>query len=188
MVRISESLVAFHPKLQRRPSNEPLKFRFSCLWITVDCAIVSLPSIVYDSGSEPNHPYAWASNCCSLIGVIAIQGTIQRGRGDFGRRFTDHPEVFRAATGEYLHRGTVNVRIAEPLQIREHFRIDDPLDPNQVLQFEVCRANGKWAYRIRPLNVVTGCGGWGDDVIEIASSEEIPDAIDGATVRIEFFR
>jgi hypothetical protein len=120
--------------------------------------------------------------------ILLLQGSVQQGSGDFGKRFHLFGDVFRAATGEDLHRGTVNVKVKDPIEIREDFRIDDPVDGEQVLQFEVCRANRKWAYRIRPRNIRTGCGGWGDDVIEIACSEEIPNTADGQAVNIEFFR
>ena len=120
--------------------------------------------------------------------ILRVEGTVQVGRGDFAKRLEKFAEIFRAATGQDLYRGTLNVRVKDPVEIQEHFRCDDPLDAEQVLQFEVCRANGRWAYRIRPRHKRTGSGGWGDDVIEVACSEEIPKAAEGQTVQIEFFR
>jgi len=101
---------------------------------------------------------------------------------------TEFAAAFRAATGQDLYPGTLNVKIAAPLQIREHFRIPDPIDPNQNLLFEICRINGFWAYRIRPSNIQTGDGGHGDDTIEIACSQEVPNVRHGSVVEIEFFR
>jgi hypothetical protein len=74
--------------------------------------------------------------------ILQLQGNVQQGRRDFEQRLRQFADVFRAATGELLHRGTVNVKVQDPVEIREDFRIDDPLDGEQILQFEVCRANG----------------------------------------------
>jgi len=101
---------------------------------------------------------------------------------------TDFREVFAEATGESLFAGTLNIKVTELVPIREHFRIEDPLAAEQDLLFEVCRANGLWAYRIRPCNRQTGEGGHGDDVIEIACSVKIPNADPGGTIDLEFFR
>lgn len=101
---------------------------------------------------------------------------------------TDFPGVFREATGESLYPGTLNVKIETELRIQTHFKIRDPVDPNQDLVFEICRVNGLWAYRIRPCNIHTKGGGHGDDTIEIACSKEVPNAGPGSTVEIEFFR
>jgi hypothetical protein len=134
-------------------------------------------------------PLGLGGICGTLITVmLLLRGVVQLGKGDFAKRIEGFREVFKTATGEYLQRGTLNVKVAAPVEIREHFRIDDPFDREQVLQFEVCRANGKWAYRIRPRNIRTGCGGWGDDVIEIGCSEDIPNAAEGNVVDMQFFR
>lgn len=100
---------------------------------------------------------------------------------------TEFTDLFTEATGERLYPGTLNVRVEDALQIREHFRIRDPIDENQDLLFEVCRVNGQWAYRIRPLDR-SGGGGHGDDTIEIACSQEVPNSGLGSAVEIEFFR
>jgi len=101
---------------------------------------------------------------------------------------TEFAAAFREATGENLYPGTLNVKVTEPVPIREHFRIGDPIDRNQNLLFEICRVNGLWAYRIRPSNIQTGEGGHGDDTIELACSQEVPNAGHGNVVSIEFFR
>jgi CTP-dependent riboflavin kinase len=106
----------------------------------------------------------------------------------FTRRMTEHAELFREATGECLFPGTLNVQVGQPEPIREHFSIPDPIDAAQDLQFEVCRINGNWAYRIRPINRQTGDGGHGDHILEIACSTELPNAGDGAVVTIGLFR
>jgi CTP-dependent riboflavin kinase len=117
--------------------------------------------------------------------MIRLRGSVERGYGHFARRIKDFAGVFEEATGEGLYPGTLNVRVEKPVEIQAHFRTADPIDQRQNLLFEVCRANGLWAYRIRPYNIDTGEGGHGDDTIEIACSREIPH--DG-TVEIEFFR
>lgn len=120
--------------------------------------------------------------------VIRIRGVVERGCGHFRTRITDFPEVFREATGESLYAGTLNVKIGTQVPIREHFRIQDPVEPRQNLLFEVCRVNGLWAYRIRPCNINTNEGGHGDDTIEIACSQEVPNVGTGSTLEIDFFR
>jgi hypothetical protein len=100
----------------------------------------------------------------------------------------EYPAQFFDATGETLIPGTINISVAEPLPVREHFRIADPLDPDQDLIFEICRLNGCWAYRIRPQNCLTGTGGHGDDTLEISSSTRIPHIRPGLAVQLEFFR
>ena len=47
-------------------------------------------------------------------------------------------------------------------------RAAHPDEPEQDLLFEHCRINGLKAYRIRPYNIKTLNGGWGDDTLEIA--------------------
>ena len=54
--------------------------------------------------------------------------------------------------------------------------------------FEVCRINGSWAYRIRPFNLLTGAGGHGDEILEIACAQELPGIAEGAEVTIQLFR
>jgi len=124
--------------------------------------------------------------------VKKVRGTIQSGVKHFTTRMTTYSKVFEETTGEKLFPGTLNVKIAEMLPIKEHFRIagKDIGEPEQDLPFEVCRVNGKWAYRIRPLNVKTGGGGHGDDTIEIVCREQIKGCglKDGDTVELEFFR
>ena len=120
--------------------------------------------------------------------MLRVSGLVQQGFGHFRRRMTDFAELFTEATGESLYPGTLNVIVESPLPIKEHFRIKDPMDENQDLLFEICRANGLWAYRIRPLNIRSGEGGHGDATIEIACSQEIPNVGLGKTIDIEFFR
>jgi hypothetical protein len=117
--------------------------------------------------------------------MTRICGSVQTGYGHFKVRINKFPEIFREATGEWLYPGTLNIKVEKPVQIQEHFSVTDPFDPKQKLLLEVCRANGFWAYGIRPFNMETGEGGHGDDTIEIACSEKIPH--DGR-VEVEFFR
>lgn len=53
-------------------------------------------------------------------------------------------------------------------------------------QFEICRVNGLWAYRIRPLDAMGG-DGHGDHIFEIACSKKIPNVGPGAEVEIALF-
>jgi riboflavin kinase, archaea type len=124
--------------------------------------------------------------------VVKLTGVIQSGVKHSTSRMTKHPAVFEAATGQKLYPGTLNVKLAERVTVREHFRIVGAMinEPEQDLLFEICRVNGKWAYRIRPYNLKNGSGGHGDDVIEIACAEHLKASglKDGDKVEIEFFR
>jgi CTP-dependent riboflavin kinase len=99
-----------------------------------------------------------------------------------------YPDVFAKATGEKLFPGTLNVNVGQPIPIQEHFRIrgKDLNEPEDFL-FEVCRINGLWAYRIRPLDDM-GKGGHGDHILEITCHREIPNVPPGTLVEIAFFR
>jgi hypothetical protein len=96
--------------------------------------------------------------------------------------------VFENAPGELLYPGTLNMNVGKPVSVKEHFRIhgSEPNESEEFL-FEVCRINGIWAYGIRPLDP-KGEGGHGDHIIEIACSQEIPNASPGTECEIEFFR
>lgn len=120
--------------------------------------------------------------------MISVRGNVRKGWGHFTQRMKDFPEDFRRVTGEVLFPGTLNVEIETPLEVREHFRMRDKMDPEQDLLFEICRVGQIWAYRIRPLNRKTGAGGHGDHIIEITSSRQIPNAREGDPVEITFFR
>jgi len=90
----------------------------------------------------------------------------------FSRRMREYPEVFERATGERLYEGTLNVNVGERIQIKEHFRIHGKeLNEQEDFLFEICRINGIWAYRIRPLDAMGG-GGHGDHIIEITFSRK----------------
>jgi CTP-dependent riboflavin kinase len=103
---------------------------------------------------------------------------------------TKYPEAFKKATGENLIPGTLNVRVEREIRVREDFRIrgTEINEPEQDLLFEVCHINGIRAYRIRPCDVSTGSGGHGDDTLEMACSQEIPNVTHGSVVDIELFR
>lgn len=115
-----------------------------------------------------------------------------QGHRHFKRRMTDFPEVFRRATGEYLFPGTLNVTVEHEIPVQEHFRIKgvEIDEPDQDLLFEVCRIDGLWAYRIRPLNLLHRGGGHGDDVIEIACAVELRSRpeFDPENIELDFFR
>jgi CTP-dependent riboflavin kinase len=102
---------------------------------------------------------------------------------------TQYPEVFERATGERLYPGTLNVNVGERIPIKEHFRIrgTELNELEQDLLFEVCRINQIWSYRIRPFHLVTGEGGHGDHILEIACSQKIPNDSPGTEVEIALF-
>jgi hypothetical protein len=122
--------------------------------------------------------------------MTSVSGRVQKGVGDFSKRMKSFPEVFRRATGEDLYVGTLNVKVGTKVPIREDFRIEgaDIGEPEQDLLFERCSVGDIPAFRIRPFNKQTGEGGHGDDVIEVASSQRIPNAQEGSTVEITFYR
>ncbi len=122
--------------------------------------------------------------------MILLKGQVVGGVAHFRQRMTNFPEAFKRATGENLFPGTLNVEVKRKIPVREHFRIPgtEVNEPEQDLLFEVCRINGIWAYRIRPYNVNTGLGGHGDDTLEIACSQKIPNVTHGSVVEIALFR
>src|SRR6266852_2802499 len=107
--------------------------------------------------------------------MVILNGRVEQGCKHFQQRLSR--EAFRAAylkaTGEQLHKGTLNVKVNGCIPVKEHFRIQgkDIGEPTQDLLFEICRVNQIWAYRIRPLDLYTGAGGHGDDTLEIGCSQ-----------------
>lgn len=122
--------------------------------------------------------------------MYKITGVVETGVQDFTKRMNNHPEAFQKATGEKLIPGTINVRVNKEILIKEHFTICgiDIDEPAQDLLFEPCYINDIPAYRIKPSNICTGEGGYGNDVLEITSARWIPNAKDGAIVEITFLR
>jgi len=122
--------------------------------------------------------------------MIVVRGKVVPGCGHFKRRMTNFPEVFRRATGEILFKGTLNVDVGRQIRVNEDFRIRGAEigEPLQDLLFEVCAVDGIRAYRIRPYNLMTGDGGHGDNILEIACAQEIPNATPGSVIQIELFR
>lgn len=122
--------------------------------------------------------------------MLILKGRVQPGVGHFRKRMTNYSYVCERSTGEKLFPGTINVKIDEELQVLEHFRVRgaDIGEPEQDLLFEICRINGKWAYRIRPYDLKNGGGGHGDDVLEIACSEKLTGIQDGSSVEVALFR
>ena len=123
--------------------------------------------------------------------MIILNGLVcpdEQGAKHFSKRMTKYPEVFERATGERLYPGTLNVNVGQQIPIKGHFRIRgaEISEPEQDVLFEVCRIDGLWAYRIRPLDAMGG-GGHGDDILEIACSKKIPNVGPGVEVEIALF-
>ena len=98
-----------------------------------------------------------------------LEGKVVEGCGHFSGRMTAYPEAFRRVIGDVFP-GTLNVDVARWVRIREEYRIHgaEINEPWQDLLIERCKLNGIPAYRIRPLNLATGGGGHGDNILEIA--------------------
>lgn len=122
--------------------------------------------------------------------LLVLRGTVVAGCGHFSRRIREFPQIFRQATGVDLFPGTINVEVDrnEALEIHEEFRSPDPIDSSQVLLFERCTINGFSGFRIRPFNVRDRSGGHGDHIIEVSSTERIPNVEAGALVVLTFQR
>lgn len=122
--------------------------------------------------------------------MIGVNGDVVSGVGHFSKRIKKYPEVFKYATGEYLFPGTINIKISIEIPIVEHFRVKGILidEPVQDLIFEIVRINEIMGYRIRPFNLLTGKGGHGDSIVEIACGSYIPDVNSGQRASIFFFR
>jgi CTP-dependent riboflavin kinase len=121
---------------------------------------------------------------------FSLKGVIVSGCGDFSKRMNRFPDVFRRAMGYSPYPGTLNVDVGSPIAIEEEFRIrgTEIDEPGQDLLFEPCLVNEIQGFRIRPFIVATGGGGHGDNVLEIACAQEIPNACIGGVVQITLFR
>ena len=124
--------------------------------------------------------------------MVVLRGQVEDGCKHFQQRLK--LERFRAAflkaTGERLVKGTLNIKVDRCVPVKEHFRIrgKDIDEARQDLLFEICRINGIWAYRIRPLDLCSGAGGHGDDTLEIACSQEIENVSPGTEVEVALLR
>jgi CTP-dependent riboflavin kinase len=121
---------------------------------------------------------------------MLIRGHIVGGLNHFQRRIARYRGVFKEKTGQELFPGTLNVKIAHQIKVREDFRIQgtEINEAQQDLIFERCKINGIEGFRIRPFNLKTGLGGHGDDTLEIACAERVPCVGIGTEVEIELFR
>lgn len=121
---------------------------------------------------------------------MKVNGHVVRGSNHFEHRMTRYQHIFTKAAGQKLVPGTINVKINHRIEVREDFRIKglEIDEPDQDLIFERCKINRIDAFRIRPLNLNTGLGGHGDHILEIASSQKVPNVELGAEVEIELFR
>jgi CTP-dependent riboflavin kinase len=54
---------------------------------------------------------------------MILTGEVVRGCGHFKERMTTYREVFKQATGEHLHPGTINVNVGEAIEFQGEFRI-----------------------------------------------------------------
>lgn len=125
--------------------------------------------------------------------MVILKGHVVQGIKDWqNKRLTrpDFNKAYRKATGECLHKGTLNVKVKRCIPIKEHFRIrGSEVSESEDFLFEICRIDGIWAFRIRPYDPYTGAGGHGDDTLEIGCSMEVPYAADGSReFEIELFR
>ena len=125
--------------------------------------------------------------------MIIVRGKVAQGCKHFAARLKQPKfcEAYRKATGEDLHKGTLDVIVDRCIPIREHFRMrgKDFDHPHEDFLFEVCRVNGIWSFRLRPYNLCKGDGGHGDHVLEIACAHEIPhDPAGNEEVEIVLFR
>ena len=102
-----------------------------------------------------------------------------------------YPDAFEGATGEKLYPGTLNLRVTEEVPPRKHFVLSGSEigEPQQDLWFEIVRVNGIWAYRIRPFQPLSGAGGHGDTVLEIAAAMQLrPTLSQAPKIAVELFR
>lgn len=122
--------------------------------------------------------------------MIEILGRVSSGNQHFSKRMSKHYKKFTKLLGENIHLGTINVNVGARVAIIEHFRLkgSEIDEAHQDLIFEICRINQMWAYRVRPVNLLTGTGGHGDHILEIICTNKIPDIIEGAEVKIQLFR
>ena len=125
------------------------------------------------------------------MSFLRVSGVVVPGIGAWRPRIERFPEVFRAACGESLFPGTLNVQLKRPLSIQADFRIlgAEIGEPEQDMLFERCAINGMPAFRLRPYQPATGLGGHGDHILEIVSAIELrPRLADSDSVVVEFSR
>ena len=123
--------------------------------------------------------------------MMRVFGVVIHGIGAWKPRIEKFPEVFRAATGQQLFPGTLNVLLDAPLPIEPEFTIRGAEigEPDQDMLFERCMVNGIPAIRLRPFQPATGAGGHGDHILELVSGVELRPLLAGSTtVVVEFSR
>lgn len=122
--------------------------------------------------------------------MVGLFGHVVSGVGHFATRIKNNEKAFTQVTGEKLFHGTLNIKVDLLIPIKEHFRLrgSEIEEPVYDFVFEVCRVNGIWAYRVKPVNLLSDKGGHGDNIIELVSSRMIPDVNTGAKVQVMFFR
>ena len=123
--------------------------------------------------------------------MIRVSGVVVSGIGAWRPRIERFPEVFRAACGESLFPGTLNVQLKRPLPIQADFMIPGAEigEPEQDMLFERCTINDMSAFRLRPYQPATGAGGHGDHILEIVSAIELRPRLAGSDkVLVEFSR
>jgi CTP-dependent riboflavin kinase len=114
---------------------------------------------------------------CPDGGYVIVEGKVIQGCGHFRDRLNSPKfrAAYRKATGEDLHKGTLNVLVDRDIPIKEQRRIPGKeFDHHEDFLLEECTVNGIQAFRLRPYDPRNGSGGHGDNVLEIASSQEIP--------------
>lgn len=125
------------------------------------------------------------------MSLIRVSGVVVSGNGAWRPRIERFPEVFRAACGESLFAGTLNVQLERPLSIQPDFMIPGAEigEPEQDMLFERCTINGVPAFRLRPYQAATGLGGHGDHILEIVSAIELRPRLAGSDrIVVEFSR
>ena len=126
---------------------------------------------------------------------MKVKGTVRGGAGHFTPRMTRYKAAFDHAAGVELVPGTMNVHLhggqSVPIRSDAVVQGENIEDGKQDFLIEKCLVNGFPAFRIRPYDRITGSGGWGDHVSELASTVNLRaflNLTDGSEVEIEFFR
>lgn len=99
-------------------------------------------------------------------------------------------DAFRAATGEYLYPGTLNVKLQRAIPIQPQFRIraDQTGELGQELLFEICRVNRLWAYRMVRIRKRSGRPVRPNGLFEIVCAQKFPGILPGCKVVVELLR
>lgn len=122
--------------------------------------------------------------------MFILRGSVTEGDARSQSMMLQFGDAFRAATGEYLYPGTLNVKLPRAIPIQPQFRIgaEHTGELGQELLFEICRVNRLWAYRMVRIRKRSGRPVRPNGLFEIVCAQKIPGILTGCKVIVELLR